>query len=226
MRVQIFSLLSERDKRNIRLCCKQLKQEIDTLVGLNIKFSEPIRNIYRLEWIKNLRINEVIVDAKSMTTGELIVLLQNRICLQSVQILDPEDFDLVPAFTVLSALDKLRVLHLYHTCKNYLGFLPLSVYRFARLQKFHISVCPYDILLDSAHVFCNVRCPQLQDLGLLVSFESRKNINLHQNESLEYSQWLLDMIQIFPSIRVLSVQLLLDKFAAKPLNTSDYFIGK
>jgi len=225
MRVKIFSLLSERNKRNIRLCCKQLKLEIDTLVGLNIKFSKPITKIYLHEWIKNLRINEVIVDTKNMTTGALIVLLQNRMCLQSVQIFNPDKFDLTPAFTMLSALDKLRVLHIHYTYENYLSFLPISIYRFSRLQKMSISLCVDGISFDLARGFCHVRCPQLQDLGLSVSFASRKNIILHQNEGLKYSQWLLDIIQIFPSIRVLSVQLLLDRFAPN-FHASNFLIGK
>ena len=198
---------------------------MDTLVGLNIKFSKSITKIYLHEWIKNLRINEVIVDAKNMSTGELIVLLQNRMCLQSVQIFDPAKFDLIPAFTMLSALDKLRVLHIHCTYENYLSFLPISVYRFSRLQKMDIFLSVDGISFELANAFCNVRCLQLQDLELTIFFEPRRNI-LHQKECLKYSQWLCDMIEVFPSIRVLSVQLLLFKFVPKPLNTSDFLIGK
>jgi len=222
MRVQIFSSLSERDKRNIRLCCKQLKQEIDTLVGLNIKLRKPIKSNQLLEWIQSLRINEIDVSAENMTAWELMVLLQDRACLKSVHIWDPKNFELIPALTMLSALDldNLRVLFIHHTCRDYLGFLPISIYRFAGLQKMHLRLD--DISFDTAQVFCHVRCPQLQELNLSFTFDSKfqNSIVVDQNNFQKYFPLLLNMIEIFPSIRVLLVDFIFDKFT--PRYNSDY----
>ena len=181
MRVHIFGLLSESepDKRSIRLCCKQLKLEIDTLVGLNVQlaYKNPIKSNQLLEWIQSLRINEIDVCAENMTTWELMVLLQHRRCLRSVNIQDPNDFDLVPVLTMLSGIDMLRELYINHTCKNYLGFLPISFHRFSRLQRMYISLTinPEEISLGTAHCFLLVRCPQLQDLSLSVCLDPRSS---------------------------------------------------
>jgi len=223
-------LLSEPDKRNIRLCCKQLRLDIDTLVGLNVQLVDenPIESDELLEWIQSLRINEIDVCAENMTTRELIVLLQNRACLQSVNIQDPNDFDLIPVLTMLSGMDILQELYINHACKNYLGFLPIpiSVYRFSRLQTLYISltVGPEEISLGTAHFFLDVCCPQLQDLSLSVCLDpNSESIVVDQEECLNYFQWLLDMIEIFPSIWGLSVELQLYSF--RPDYGSEYLIG-
>ena len=70
MRVRIFRLLSEPDKKNIRMCCKQLNQEIDTFVGLDINLCKPIESNELFEWIQSLRINGIDVRAKNMSTSE------------------------------------------------------------------------------------------------------------------------------------------------------------
>jgi len=208
MRGHIFGLLSEPDKRSIRLCCKQLKQEIDTLVGLKIRLRKPVKSNQLLEWIQSLRINEIDVDADNMTAWELMVLLQNRACLKRVHIWDPENFELIPALTMLSALDTLRVLCIDHTCRDHLGFLPISVYRFAGLQKLHLRLD--DISFDTAQVFCHVRCPQLQELNLSFTFGSKfqNSIVVDQKDFQKYFLLLLNLIEIFPSIRVLLVDLI------------------
>ena len=232
MRVHIFGLLSEPDKRSIRLCCKQLKLEIDTLVGLNVQLvdNNPIKSNQLLEWIQSLRINQVNVRAENMTTSELMVLLQNRAGLQSVGIWYPKDFDLIPVLTMLSGIDTLQVLYMSHACKRYLlGFLPISVYRFSRLRRMDISltVDPEEMSLGTAHFFLHVRCPQLQDLSLSVSLEldsESSSIVFDQKEYVNYFRWLLDMIEIFPCIRFLSVELRLYTFT--PLKDSEYVIGE
>jgi len=142
------------------MCCKQLNQEIDTLVGLNIKFSEPIRNIYLREWIKNLRINRMVVDAKNMSNSELMVLLQNRACLQRVLIY-PKHFDLMSVVTMLSEIDTLRELYISHACTSYMGFLPISVYQFSRLRRLHISLAVVKkISFSTAQFLLHVHCPR------------------------------------------------------------------
>jgi len=157
------------------MCCQQLKLEIDTHVGLNIEFCwKPIRKLP--EWIQNVRINKIDVRALTITTycDELNLLLQNnRMYLQSVLItLNPENVDLIPALTALSALDKLRVLHINHNCKRYLDMLPISVYRFNCLQTLKIFVHFNDISsFGTGDLFCLIRCPQLQDLTLCVTYE-------------------------------------------------------
>jgi len=203
------------------MCCKQLKLEIDTLVGLNIELRRPIKSTQLLEWIQSLRINEINVRVENITAWELMIFLENRMCLKSVHIWNPEDFELIPALTMLSALDNLRVLCIDHTCGDHLGILPISVYRFARLQRLHIFLHFDEISFDTAHVFQNVRCPQLQDLSLSFSFESPYESSNFVNQKVhqKYFQLLLNMIEIFPSIRVLLVDFFFDNFT--PLYISE-----
>jgi len=217
MRVRIFRLLSEPEKRNIRRCCKQFKQEIDTLVGLNIKLCKPIESNELFEWIQSLRINGIDVRAETMSTSELMVLLQNRRCspLKRVRILYPNNFDLIPVLTMLSGIDTLREVYMNHACKSYLGFLPISVYRFSRLRRMDIAltVGPEEISLGTAQFFLHIRCPQLQILSLTVCFYPKNSsIVVDQTECLKCSQWLLNMIEIFPSIQYLIIILRCNKF--------------
>jgi len=216
MRIKIFRFLPEPDKRNIRLVCQLLKADIDSLVGLKIQLYRPIESNQLFEWIQILRINEIDVRAKNMTTWELMFLLQNRACLQSVNIQDPKDFDLIPVLTMLSALDTLRELCITHVCKSYLSFLPISINRFSRLQRMLISITigPEDISLDTAQFFLHVSCPQLQVLSLTVSLDPKNSsMIVGQSECLNCSHWLLAMIETLPSVRFLWVELYFYRFA-------------
>ena len=189
---------------------------------------EPIKNNQLLEWIQSLRINEIIVDAENMTTSEFIFILQNRDCLplQCVHIRYPNDLDLIPVLAMLSGIDTLRELHINHACKSHLGFLPISVYRFSRLQRMSISltVGPEEISLGTAQFFLHIRCPQLQVVSLSVCLDPVTYIVVDIKECLNHSQWLLDMIESFPSLQVLSVKLLI--FNLTPQHGSENLTGE
>jgi len=209
------------------MCCKQLNQEIDTFVGLDINLCKPIQSNELFEWIQSLRINGIDVRAKNMSTSELMVLLQNRRCspLKRVRILYPNNLDLIPVLTMLSGIDMLREVHISHACKSYLGFLPISIYRFSRLQRIDISlsVGPEEISFSTAQFFLHARCPHLQILSLYVCFNPKNSsIVVDQTEFLKYSQWLLNMIEIFPSIRYLII--ILRFYSFKRLN--DFELGE
>jgi len=226
MRIKILACLSERDKRSIRCCCRKLKSEIDSRVGLSVTFSffKPIRNFDMLDWLtNNVLINEIMLESEQLKTSEMMVLLQS-ISAKTVRIRRPEHIELIPLLTTVSSLEDLRHLSLVYHPDRYLGFLPISRYRFCQLRVLDISIshCPKLDSFASAHILRHVQCPQLKKLKLSFFFESSRFNNSYQRECLLYSQWLLDMIETFPSIRSLDVELLLNRFMPNPEMPDQY----
>jgi len=214
MRLKILTSLPERDKKSVRLCCRQLKSDIDTHVGLSVLFFEPIRNFDKLDWMTNyVRINQVILS-ETLQTSEMVVLLQTFSKVKTVRIWQPQKhIDLIPLLTTVSSLEDLRHLSLVHELNRFVHRqIICSYYRFSNLRVLDLKIFQFSFIEDSfwsANILCLMRCPQLQDLKLSLTFESESirfnNTYQWERECLLSSEWLVHMIETFPSIRSLDL---------------------
>ena len=204
-------MLPERSRLKLRLCCKQLKQEIDHLVGLLIRvfISSNFKNdCENYEWVKQILIRKLTLESaygnvtvhspwtSFLTNGGFINL--SRLSLSGLKL--PDKGELARNLTVLSTLSSLRELSLYFFDQRFyqsVSSIPRStenVYDFPNLTTLNLDFAyTIDYNVSGGDItylksFHQIDCPQLKSLS--VRLHTRK----HQLETLV---WYLELVEKF-----------------------------
>jgi len=229
IRLKIYKILPERTKKKLRLCCKQLKWEIDHLVGLKIKVRERKnrkRHYQNFEWIQDILIGKLTfrhsysdyIEVCSpwtslLTNGGLINL--NRLSLSGPKLRG--EADLASIFTAVSTLSSLRELSLECTHfeasfsqdkSNSISSISTStegVYNFPNLTtlNLHFGVSWEGIIpgesITNLESFPTISCPQLEFLSVRMQIFNCQPRN-------HYLVWCLELVEKFSnSLQYLSI---------------------
>ena len=205
-------MLPGSPKLALRLCCKQLKWEIDHLVGLPLRVcidNDSENDCENLEWIKHIHIRELTIRHRdgnltlpspwisSLKNGGFMHL--NRLSLSGLNL--QAEGDLATILTALSTLDSLCELSLnfraYYTENHSIGSKTQmdTVYNFPNLTTLNFNC--FVVLADLVHgegitnlkCFQQMYCPQLKSLSI--------KLDLNDCQMQAHLLWYLELVENF-----------------------------
>ena len=212
-------------KLALRLSCKQLKWEIDNLVGLTIKLfaSDASKDSEKLEWVKQIQIRNLTISSGShkknlevysawwtsfLKHGGFINL--NRLSLSSISMQEKED--LAAILIVFSSLNSLRelslVLQVFESLDDSIISPPIeNYYNFPNLTTLKLEcIIVHNIYASqvstSTYLICfqQMYCPQLKRLNVQLWLDERDTQDL-------YFLWYLELVEKFSkSLKFLKIR--------------------
>jgi len=218
-------MLPELPRLALRLCCKQLKWEVDNLVGLTMKVyaSDVSEKSEKLEWVKQIQIRNMTISSGShkknlevysawwtlfLKHGGFINL--NRLSLSSISIQEKED--LAAILIDFSSLNSLRdlslILQVIESLDDSIISPPIeNYYNFPNLTTLKLEcIIVHNIYASqvstSTHLICfqQMYCPQLKRLNVQLWLDERDTQAL-------YFLWYLELVEkVSKSLKFLKIR--------------------